>query len=165
MTIQREAAYHEAAHAVLAHKSKYHAIVGEINLLDYGAGELYLSLSRSKCARGGKPQDPSAQRDKDVAQDFAVVLCAGLAGEIIASEHDKTLTPNPVAAEPDYDIMKLQLQKAGLSKKHDLYEKQAHELLKENWKAVDNLAKYLFTKQSAQPLEIIEIIERACQAP
>jgi hypothetical protein len=158
MTIQREAAYHEAAHAVLAHISNYHAIVGDINLLSYGAGDFYMSLSRSKCAAGGKPQDASAQKDKEVARDFAIVLCAGLVGEQIASELDSTLTPNPECAEPDHALAEQQLQIAGLSKKYDLYQSQARDLLQQHWDTVERLATYLFANRSASPHQVVAII-------
>lgn len=158
MTIQREAAYHEAAHAVLAHISIFHAIVGDINLLRYGAGELYISLSRSKCAAGGKPQDASAQRDQEVAKDLAIVLCAGLVGEQIASELDSTLTPNPECAEPDHALAEQQLQNAGLSKKYNLYQSQARDLLQKHWDTVEKLAKYLFANRSATRDQVVAII-------
>lgn len=158
MTIKREAAYHEAAHAVLADLSKYHAIVGEINLLSYGAGELYISLSRSKCAAGGKPQDPSAQKDKEVGRDFAVILCAGLVGEQMAAERDVTLTPNPESAEPDHALAQQQLQIAGLSRKYDLYQAQARDLLGKHWNTVERLATYLFANRSASPHQVARII-------
>lgn len=158
MVIKREAAYHEAAHAVLAHFSKYHTIIGDINLLSYGAGELYMSLSKSKCAAGGKPQDASAQRDKDVARDFAIVLCAGLIGEKIASTLDSTLTPNPECAYPDHVMVMQQLQIAGLSKKYDFYQLQARELLEQHWIIVDRLAEHLFANHSARPDQVVAII-------
>ena len=158
MAIKREAAYHEAAHAVLANLSKYHAIIGNINLLNYGAGEIYISLSRSKCAAGGKPQDPSAQKDKEVARDFATVLCAGLVGEQIASERDSTLTPNPECAVPDHALVEQQLQIAGLSKKHDLYQSQAREVLEKHWDTVERLATYLWANRSASPYQVATII-------
>lgn len=159
MTIQREAAYHEAAHAVLAHTSSFHAIVGDINLLSYGAGEFYMSLSRSKCAAGGKPQDASAQEDRDVARDCAVCLCAGLVGEQIASELDSTLTPNPKCAEPDHALVEQQLQMAGLSKKYDKYQLQARGLLQQHWDTVEKLATYLFENLSASRDQIVAIID------
>ncbi|ELB2790462.1 hypothetical protein O4H51_05305 [Aeromonas hydrophila] len=158
MKIKREAAYHEAAHAVLASISKYHAIIGDINLLSYGAGEIYISLSRSKCATGGKPQDPSAQKDKEVARDFATVLCAGFVGEQIASERDSTLTPNPECAKKDHALIEQQLQIASLSKKYDLYQSQARELLEKHWDTVERVAMYLFANRSASPHQVATII-------
>ena len=158
MTIKREAAYHEAAHAVVANLSKYHIIHGGINLLNYGAGEFYAALSRSKCAARGKPQDPSAAKDKDVAKDFAILLCAGLVGEQIASEHDDTLAPDPECAEPDHALAQQQLQLAGLSEKYDIYQEQAREILKVHWNTVEKLAAYLLEHNSASPEEIASII-------
>lgn len=159
MTIQREAAYHEAAHAVLAHKSNYHAIVGGISLVNYGGGYFDMSLSRSKCAARGKPQDASAQKDKEVAREFAILLCAGLVGEQIASELDRTLTPNPKCAEPDHALVQQQLEIAGLSRKYDLYQSQARDLLKQHWTTVERLATYLFTNRSASRDQVVAIID------
>lgn len=158
MDIKREAAYHEAAHAVLAYHSKYHALVGGINLLDYGAGEVYASPCKSKCAAKGKPYDANARKDKDMARDIAIVLCAGLAGERLAAEHDSNLIPNPTCAEPDHELTEQVLQLAGLSKKYDHYEAQARDLLKLHWPTVDHLAKYLFEKISATPDQVLAII-------
>jgi hypothetical protein len=103
-----------------------------------------MSLSRSKCAAGGKPQDVSAQKDKEVARDLVVVLCTGLIGEQIAAEHGDALKPNPQCAEPDHALAEQQLQMAGLSKKYDFYELQARELLQKHWASVDRLANYLY---------------------
>lgn len=158
MTIKREASFHEAAHAVLANLSKYHAIVGDINLQNYGAGEIFISLSKSKCAAGGKPQDASAQKDKDVAKDLAVVLCGGFAAEKIAAKIDASLNPNEQCATPDYQLAEQQLQMAGLSKKYDVYQAQANQILEANWKAVETLANYLFANTSADPQQILDII-------
>ena len=158
MTIKREAAYHEAAHAVLASISKYHSIVKYINLHKYGAGEIYIALSKNKCAAGGKPQDISALKDKEVAQDFATVICAGLIGEKIASEQDNTLTPNKECAKEDYALMKQQLQHAGLSINSAMYETQARVLLEKHWDTVERLASYLFSNQMASPDQVSTII-------
>jgi len=163
MAIKREAAYHEAAHAVLTSISKYHAIVGDINLLSDGAGVFYLSLSKSKCAAEGKPQDSSAQMDKDVSRELATILCAGFIGEQIASERDTTLTPNPECAEPDHTLAKRQLQAAGLSKKYDRYQSQARELLENHWNTVERLAEYLCANYSASPDMIVTIMSAGGQ--
>ncbi len=156
--IKREAAYHEAAHAVLANPSKYHAVVGNINLSSYGAGEIYVSLSKSKCSAGGKPQDISTVRDKEVTKDLAIVLCAGFVGEQIAAQRHLALRPNPDCAQPDHTLVEQQLQTAGLSKKYDLYQSRARELLEKHWDTVERLSAYLFKNQSANPDQIATVI-------
>lgn len=158
MTIQREAAYHEAAHAVLANLSKYCAIVGDIILLSNGAGELYVSISKSKCSAGGKPNDLSALKDGEVGRDFVVVLCAGLVGEQIAAERDDSLVPSPERAEPDHALVEHHLKMAGLSKKYDLHQAQAREILEKHWDAVERVATYLFSNGSATPGQVAAII-------
>ncbi len=92
MTIKREAAYHEAGHAVLAERSKYHRFLGPIILSNYGSGAADISLSTGRLQSAGKITDKSAAKDKDVAKDFAVILVAGFVAEQLASEKDKTLS-------------------------------------------------------------------------
>ena len=82
MTIKREAAFHEAGHAVTAHRSRFHALVGPINLRQYGAGGIFVSLSKSKLQTAGKPTDASSQKDKEVAIDLAIILSAGLVAQL-----------------------------------------------------------------------------------
>jgi ATP-dependent Zn protease len=161
MSIQIEAAYHEASHAVLAHYSLYHALVGDINLLNYGAGQLDISLSKSKCIKNGKAPDASSITDKEVIKEFASILCAGLVGEIIASEKNPNVTPNSTCAIPDQTLAKQLLGNAGLSKKFDLHEQTARNIIEEKWDQVECLAQYLFKKKTAQPDEIIQVIENA----
>jgi hypothetical protein len=158
MTIQKEAAYHEASHAVVTHKSKYHSLVGEINLKNYGEGEIYIGLSSSKCKTNGKPADASAQKDRDVAIELAVILCAGFVGETLAAEKHNGLIPNIKCAEPDHLLAVQQLDQAGLSKKYDLHQKSAREYLDKEWEIVEKLADYLFDNHIAQIEEIVSII-------
>ncbi len=158
MTIKKEAAYHEAAHAVLAYNSKFHALVGEISLAQYGAGDIYISLSKSKRKAAGVTPNPI---DKEITKDLAVILCGGLAGETIASKNDNTLSPNPSCAIPDHQLATQQLQGAGLSEEYDCYEQSAIKELESNWATVERLADYLFTNHTAQPDEILSIINNA----
>ncbi len=144
MTIKREAALHEAGHAVAAYRSRFHNIVGTINLEEYGAGNINVSLSRKKLEAGGKPTDLSAQKDKEVAADLVVVLCSGLVAERMAEKSETGLNANPECAEPDYELASQHLSRVGLSKKFDLYEQAAGRLLEMEWNLVTALADHLF---------------------
>lgn len=129
MTIKREAAFHEARHAIAAWKSKYHSLVGTISLADYGAGDTLVSVSKHKLQVGGKSLSTTIVEDPDVAKDFAVVLSAGLVAEQVAASKGENITANPQCAVPDHDLMKQQLAAAGLSKKFDKHEIVARQLL------------------------------------
>lgn len=159
MTIKREAAFHEAGHAVAAYRSRFHNIVGPINLAEYGAGEILVSLSEAKLAASGKPTDPSVQSDKEVAVDLAIVLCSGLVAERMAEKRNTGLKANPKCAEPDHIIAVQQLSGAGLSKKFDLHEQAAGKLLESEWDLISALADYLFENASVQPVQVLEFIE------
>lgn len=159
MTIKREAAFHEAGHAVAAYRSRFHNVVGEINLSAYGAGEIYVSLSKRKLTAEGKPADPSVQRDKEVAKDLAVVLAAGLVAERLAQERDGDLKANPMCAEPDYILMLEHLNAAGLSKKFNVHEEAAKAVLTGDWSLVNALATYLFSELRVDPASVHQFIE------
>jgi hypothetical protein len=159
ISIKREAAFHEAGHAVAAYRSRFHFIVGPISLAGYGSGEIYVAQSRSKCVAAGKASDHSAQKDPEVAADLALVLSAGLVSERIAHERDPAIRPNPECAIPDHDLMRQQLARAGLSKKFDQHEKTARELLESNWALVDALAEFLLARVNVQPEEVLKFIE------
>jgi ATP-dependent Zn protease len=162
---KREAAYHEAGHAVAADKSRFHALVGPINLANYGAGAIDISLSKSKLRAAGKRPVADSQRDQDVARDFAKILTAGLVAEQIASEKDKTLKPHPECAVPDHQLLKQNLNAAGLSKKFDRFEAESRRVLESNWNTVEKLARYLMEKEHATVDEIREIIDDATEDP
>lgn len=159
MTVKKEAAFHEAGHAVAAHLSKFHAVVGGINLEYYGAGEIFVSLSKTKLTVNGKATDASSERDKEVATDLAVVLSAGLVAERIAETKDSNLSANPQCAELDHKSMKRQLEGAGLSTKFDRHEEAAKKLLEDNWDLVNVVAEYLFDNQSVDAVDLREFIE------
>ena len=159
MTIKHEAAYHEAGHAVAAHFSQFHAIVGPIDLGLYGSGEIYISLNKTKVTAANKRADPSIAKDKDVAQDLAIVLCAGLVAERIAAKKMGGLIPNEQCALPDYDLMKQQLAAAGLSKHFDRHEAAAANILKKKWSIVDALAKFLYAQISVNAWDVLDFIE------
>jgi ATP-dependent Zn protease len=160
MTIKREAAFHEAGHAVVAHRSKFHSIEKSINLEAYGAGETSVSLSRSKLLAGGKIANASAERDKEVATDFAVVLCAGLVAERLAEVRENGITANQTCAIPDYDLMRQRLAIAGLSKRFDRHEAAAQEILESQWRLVSSLAAYLLERVSVESSEVKSFIDK-----
>ena len=162
MTIQREAAFHEAGHAIAAHRSKFHALVGPINLQQYGAGQILVSLSKSKLQAAGKSIAAASQTDKEVATDLAVVLCAGLVSERLAEERSG-LKANPNCAIPDHDLMKQHLVHAGLSARLDSHEASARQLLEANWALVTSLADLLYKNVLTDPIDVIEFIEQHAQ--
>ena len=158
-TIKREAAFHEAGHAVAAHRSKFHAIVGPINLAGYGSGEVYISLSKRKLQANGKVASAAARSDKDVAADLAVVLAAGLVSERLAAAREPGLTPMPVCAVPDHELLRQELRGAGLPQELTSYEDTATQVLESEWRLVHDLAGYLFQHVSVDPDDILEFIE------
>lgn len=154
MTIKREAAFHEAGHSVIAYSARFHFIAGGINLEDYGAGEVHVGLSKTKCVAEGLTPTPETARNADVAKDLGRILVAGLVAEQIAAERDATLTPNPSCSEPDHELLRQILGSAGLSRKFDQLEAQAREMLEANWPAVEALAAYLHEHVRADPTVI-----------
>jgi hypothetical protein len=159
MTIKREAAFHEAGHAVVAHRSRFHNIVGPINLASYGAGAIDISLSKMKLAANGKPTGPASARDKEVASDLAVVLSAGLAAERIAEAREIGLKANPTCALPDHELLQHQLAMAGLPTNFDQYEKAAKQLLESEWTLMVDLAEFLFKQVSSDPFDVRQFID------
>lgn len=158
MTVKREAAFHEAGHAVAAHHSKFHNIVGPINLEDYGSGEIYISLSKSKLAGHGKAADASSARDKEVVADLAVVLAAGLVAERLAEKREPGIVAIPRCALPDHELLLQQLAGAGLPEIIGPYEDQARQLLESEWGLVHKLAEHLLLHVSVPPEDAREFI-------
>ena len=160
MTIKLEAAFHEAGHAVAAHRSRFHNIAGPVNLAEYGSGELYISLSRAKLQAQGKALSASAAKDKDVVVDLAVVLSAGLVAEQIAESRQQGITANLECAAPDHDLLQQQLAEAGLSKNFSIHERTARQLLEAEWSLVAALAVHLFERVSVQSGDVTAFIEQ-----
>lgn len=140
----------------MAHRSRFHRVVGPINLLQYGAGDIYISLSKSKCTAARKVADP---RDPDVAVDLAVLLSAGLIAEQLAQIHDATILPNPECAAPDHELLIQQLQAAGLSNEFSQYEAEAKHLLESQWELLRDLADYLFQRTIIEPEDVHAFID------
>ncbi|TGG89378.1 hypothetical protein E4656_20035 [Natronospirillum operosum] len=161
MTIKKEAAFHEAAHAVTAYYSKFHSIVLGIDLEDYGAGEIFVSLSKSKCIENGKPPSAETAKDKEVSKELAVILCSGYVGELIAAETDPSLNPSRSSAGPDYQLAVQNLKAAGLSHKYDFHHDNARTFLESKWDVVNKLAEHLFSVKKESAENIIKFIENA----
>jgi len=158
VTVKLEAAYHEAGHAVAAHYSRFHTIVGPINLQSYGAGEVFVGFNAPKCVAAGLPADARTALRPEVTRDLGVILVAGLAAERIAAKRNPALAPNERCANPDYDLLRQQLEAAGLSKKTDIVEGQAVAILTARWPLVEGLAEALFNAGELMPIEIRELL-------
>jgi hypothetical protein len=158
MTIKLEAAYHEAGHAVVAQRSRFHAIVGPIDLREYGAGEIFISLSSRRLLAAGKKAHPSSQADKEVATDLSIILCAGLAAERLAAENDPSLSPNEECSKPDRELAEQQLAGAGIENAFSHYEPFARMVLLQNWACTQALAELLYEKTALDAEQIIEFI-------
>lgn len=159
MTVKREAAFHEAGHAVVAYFSKFHRVVGPINLAQYGSGEIFVALSKGKVTAAGKQIDESLSRQPDVAVDLAIVLCAGLVCERLAEEREADIKSNADCAMPDHELMRQVLQSANLSKKFDCHELKSKQLLDQHWSLVVELADALYSARSMDALSIEEFID------
>lgn len=160
MSVTIEAAYHEAGHAIIAHRSRFHRVVGPINLASYGSGESFIALSRSKCAMARKAPDATAQCDPEVATDLAIVLSAGLVAERVAQKHDGNIRPNPGCAFPDHALLRQQLQGAGLPPTLDQHEAKAEQALESQWALLRDLAQMLFQNEAVGPETIEAFIEQ-----
>jgi ATP-dependent Zn protease len=161
MAIKREAAFHEAGHAIAAYRSRFHNIGGSINLQDGGAGEVNVALSKSKLQANGKPVDRlAAQLDKEIIIDLAVVLSAGLVAERLAQEHGDGMAANPSSALHDHRFMRQSLAIAGLSKHFDRHEDAAKQILESQWDLVCSLAEYLFENESIRSADVMAFIEQ-----
>lgn len=158
MTIKREAGYHEACHATLAERSRFHRLVGAINLAEYGQGETYVSLSKQKLVAAGKPPTAAAAQDPEVARDLALILVAGYVGEQIAATLDNSIVPNLDCAAPDHELARQQLSAAGLPEDFSSFEIEARCLLEAEWPRVRLVADYLLQNVRAQPDDILPML-------
>ena len=160
MTIKLEAAYHEAGHAIMAFLSKYHSLVWEINLAEYGAGSASIALSRSKLIAESLAEDVENARVPEIVKDLVLILVSGLVSEQIAAGLAKSLAPNKFCAEPDHKLAVQQLKNARppLPNKLDRFECEARETLITHWAVVDALAKKLFASHSMCVTDVNEFI-------
>lgn len=159
MTITKVSAYHEAAHALIAHRSQFHKLIGRIDLRLYGSGETFISLSKSKLEAVGKSATTNSQKDKDVVKDLAVILVAGFVAEQIAAESDNAINPNIDCAVPDHELLRSKLAAAGLSKHFNYYEEQARAKLKAEWHLVEKVANFLYKHGGSDVDDIIVLMD------
>ncbi len=158
MCIKKEAAYHEASHAVVANLSIFHSLVDQIDLKNYGSGETFISLSKRKLIAKGKSADSSNQHDKEVIIDMVVILCAGIVGEEIASEKHEAIIPDSTCSEPDKEFALELLQEAGLDDNLNIYNKSARKILVDEWDNVESLANALFQENSMLAIDVLDML-------
>jgi hypothetical protein len=75
-------------------------------------------------------------------------------------EREVGLKENPNCAEPDYKLLKTQLNNAGLSARFDHHEATARHLLESEWALVNSLSSFIYTKVICDPTDIIDFIEQ-----
>lgn len=143
----KAAAYHEAGHAVVAVRSRYHSIIGNISADNYGAGAAYVTISKSKCRAAGK--FPS-EADPDIVRDFAVILKAGLAAEKMAAHMvDPSIIADALASKEDDALLLRQARKAGVDLALNDILAEAEKVLAQHWAEVRKLADLLVKRPVA----------------
>lgn len=160
MTIKMVAAYHEAGHAVLTYRSKYHSLEKTISLNDYGSGEIFVSIEPSKLKGAGLPSPVKSQNNVMVTRDLALILVAGYVAEQIAAKLDNNIKPHLDCAKPDHDFLRMKLAAAGLSKRFDKFEREAAVLLNKEWHLVRGLAEFLFQNVTADAGTVFAELDR-----
>jgi hypothetical protein len=166
MSIQLEAAFHEAGHAVITHRPKFHFIVGPINLQEYGQGEFFTALGKTQLKENGKDVDAAtAYSDADVAVDLVIILAGGLVAERLAAEQDPVPKPNSGCARPDNEFIHELLKGARLPRKTEKYRAAAKAILTAEWQLVVDLAQYLVERESVDPQAIADFIDGHSSVP
>ena len=160
MNIKRESAFHAAGHTIAAHRSRFHNVVGSINLADRCLGASHIGPSATKLAASGQA---SAERDKEVAVDLAVILSAGLVAEQLAGDLEQGISADPSYSDPDHELMRQRLAGAGLSRRFDRHEATARQLLEAEWDLVCRLAAYLLENVYVDAYAIEVFIGRCSQ--
>jgi len=158
--IKIEAAYHEAGHAILAYASRFHRLVGQINLANYGQGAPSISLSKGKLSKEGKPLTQDVELDQDVAKDFALILVGGLVAKQLAKTFNEGIAPNAKCAEPDYNSLRQRLSDAGLPDHSRCFEFEAQDLLKLPWDQIQKIVELLMDQGFADAEDVIELLSR-----
>ncbi len=161
MTVQAEAAYHEAAHAVLAHLSLFFTLAGSVSVQNAGTGFADVGPSRRKLAARSKPTDVSVENDPEVMTELAVILFAGMEGEIIAEERIPGLQADVDRSEPDIAFALEKLEAANVSSELDVFRADARERLEANWGKVEKLAQQLLARRSMLANEVAELVDEA----
>jgi hypothetical protein len=145
MIIKEITAHHEAAHAVLTHISKFHSLIGVIRLASEDIGDTFVSLSKRKLARAGKPTDLEVLTDPDYVEDASTIYLAGFAAELHYCKLNAQLPENYILnrtySDNDYNAVKELISKAGLPKdKMSFYETQASAVVVGNWRHIQEFA-------------------------
>jgi len=156
-------AHHEAAHAVLTHISKFHSLIGAMQvshpILNEGGDEIFpairlasehigdtrVLLSKKKLARAGKPTGLEVLTDPDYVEDASVIYLAGFAAELyyckLNAQLPKNYILNRTYSDNDYNAVKELISKAGLPKdKMSFYETQASAAVARNWRHIQEFA-------------------------
>jgi len=155
-------AFHEAAHAVLAHVSQFYSLIGYIQLYSRDIGDTYVSLSRRKLAQAGKPTDISVLVDPDIVQDGSLIYLAGYASEkhyyrIILDRC--TQLPDRSYPENDYAVVRQLIENAGFSSNIlSGFEVQASNSVEQRWHTIELLASMILRSEN-RTLDAIDAIE------
>ena len=158
MTATREAAFHQAGHAVATHLSRFHVLVQPVSVDPYGTGEWTAGLSRRKLEAADKIVDPAARADPEVATSIATILCAGLSSELIAASKDAALDPDPARSSGDFALARQELRLSGLPEDLGPHESSAAALLAAHWADVERIADALCTTGRLEPREITDLL-------
>ena len=160
MNNKREAAFHHAGHAVATHFSDYHILAAPLSIATYGNGEVVSALSRRKLTSAGKPADISSRTDPQVASGIAVILCAGLASESLASELDLRVSVRRSLSAGDLALAQEELRLAGLDDDTAPYERIAKDVLSTHWAYVVSVADALLAEDTMDPSRVHELMPR-----
>lgn len=156
-----EAAFHEAAHAVVAHTSAYFTLAGAVSIQNAGTGFADIGPSRRKLTAASKPIDASIDTDPQVASELAIILLAGLEGEIIAEERNTALRADVARSEPDICFASEKLVAATVTTDLDALRGEARERLVANWSKVERLAHQLIAQGSLLAVDVVDLLNEA----
>ncbi|MGH8797911.1 MAG: hypothetical protein ACREXI_12705 [Caldimonas sp.] len=158
VTTSREAAFHQAGHAVATHLSRFHILVHPVSVDPYGTGEWIAGLSRRKLEAAAKIVDVAVRTDPEVATSIATILCAGLSSELIAASKDAALKPDPARSSGDLALARHELRLSGLPEDIGPHESRAEALLAAHWADVERVADALCSAGQLEPGEITHLL-------
>jgi hypothetical protein len=156
-----EAAFHEAAHAVVAHTSAYFTLAGTVSIQNAGTGFADIGPSRRKLTAAAKPIDASIDADPQIASELAIILLAGIEGEIIAEEQNTTLRADVDRSEPDICFAVEKLEAAKVATDLDVLRGEARERLEANWSKVERLAQQLIAQGALPAVDVVDLLNEA----
>lgn len=159
MSRRKRTAFHEAAHAVVAHHSRFHYQCGIIVVTDWDGGWIQIALNRKNAdeLKGKRFYDLGLRRR--IARDKAVIFCGGYVGEKIAEKNEPDLFPVPDVPSEDFQRARRTLRKALLSDNLDRPCALARELLSREWWAVERVAAFLLSEEKAEARIVREMID------